>query len=177
MLLLHFVLEEKLVANKLLYNNLYSCVVVKVNHCIMLVYKFKWAMLTSVPFFFQRRWLLVRNKMGQTQSNIDLAPLINILKDINVQSTEQLDRYAQQLHDQVSIDIIPNLLNDLLLIILIMGFIALLVFGIALKNKLKRMDETLSEEDRLMRNTIRDRQYSKAMSADVNELIEIISKK
>ena len=32
MLLLHFVLEEKLVANKLLYNNLYSCVVVKVNH-------------------------------------------------------------------------------------------------------------------------------------------------
>ena len=52
MLLLHFVLEEKLVANKLLYNNLYSCVVVKVNHCIMLVYKFKWAMLTSVPFFF-----------------------------------------------------------------------------------------------------------------------------
>ena len=177
MLLLHFVLEEKLVANKLLYNNLYSCVVVKVNHCIMLVYKFKWAMLTSVPFFFQRRWLLVRNIMGQTQSNIDLAPLINILKDINVQSTEQLDRYAQQLHDQVSIDIIPNLLNDLLLIILIMGFIALLVFGIALKNKLKRMDETLSEEDRLMRNTIRDRQYSKAMSADVNELIEIISKK
>ena len=114
--------------------------------------------------------------MGQTQSNIDLAPLINILKDINVQSTEQLDRYAQQLHDQVSIDIIPNLLNDLL-IILIMGFIALLVFGIALKNKLKRLDETLSEEDRLMRNTIRDRQYSKAMSADVNELIEIISKK
>ena len=44
------------------------------------------------------------NIMGQTQSNIDLAPLINILKDINVQSTEQLDRYAQQLHDQVSID-------------------------------------------------------------------------
>ena len=127
--------------------------------------------------FFQRRWLLVRNIMGQTQSNIDLAPLINILKDINVQSTEQLDRYAQQLHDQASIDIIPNLLNDLLLIILIMGFIALLVFGIALKNKLKRLDETLSEEDRLMRNTIRDRQYSKAMSADVNELIEIISKK
>ena len=29
MLLLHFVLEEKLVANKLLYNNLYSCVVVR----------------------------------------------------------------------------------------------------------------------------------------------------
>ena len=115
--------------------------------------------------------------MGQTQSNIDLAPLINILKDINVQATEQLDRYAQQLHDHVSIDIIPNLLNDLLLIILIMGFIALLVFGIALKNKLKRLDDTLSEEDRLMRNTIRDRQYSKAMSADVNELIEIISKK
>ena len=28
-----------------------------------------------------------------------------------------------------------------------------------------------------MRNTIRDRQYSKAMSTDVNELIEIISKK
>ena len=51
MLLLHFVLEEKLVANKLLYDNLYSCVVVKVNHCAMLVYKFKWAMLTSVPFF------------------------------------------------------------------------------------------------------------------------------
>ena len=50
-LLLHFVSEEKLVANKLLYNNLYSCVVVKVNHCTMLVYKFKWAMLTSVPFF------------------------------------------------------------------------------------------------------------------------------
>ena len=114
--------------------------------------------------------------MGQTQSNIDLAPLINILKDINVQATEQLDRYAQQLHDHASIDIIPNLLNDLLLIILIMGFIALLVFGIALKNKLKRLDDTLSEEDRLMRNT-RDRQYSKAMSADVNELIEIISKK
>ena len=44
------------------------------------------------------------NIMRQTQSNIDLAPLINILKDINVQSTEQLDRYAQQLHDQVSID-------------------------------------------------------------------------
>ena len=117
------------------------------------------------------------NNMGQTQSNIDLAPLINILKDINVQSRDKLDSYAQQLHDHVSIDIIPNLLNDLLLIMLIIGFIGLLVFGIALKSQLKRMDETLSEEDRLMRNTIRDRQYSKAMSADVNELIEIISKK
>ena len=62
--------------------------------------------------FFQRRWLLVRNIMGQTQSNIDLAPLINILKDINVQSRDKLDRYAQQLHEHVSIDIIPNLLND-----------------------------------------------------------------
>ena len=39
------------------------------------------------------------NNMGQTQSNIDLAPLINILKDINVQSREKLDRYAQQLHN------------------------------------------------------------------------------
>ena len=115
--------------------------------------------------------------MGQTQSNIDLAPLINILKDINVQSREKLERYSQQLHDQVSIDIIPNLLNDLLLIMLIIGFIGLLAFGIALNNQLKRMDETLSEEDRFMRNKIRDRQYSKAMSADVNELIEIISKK
>ena len=67
MLLLHFVLEEKLVANKLLYNNLYSCVVVKVNHCIMLVYKFKWAMLTSVPFF-QRRWLLVRTSWGKLRA-------------------------------------------------------------------------------------------------------------
>ena len=76
--------------------------------------------------------------MGQTQSNIDLAPLINILKDINVQSKEKLERYSQQLHNQVSIDIIPNLLNDLLLIILIVGFIGLLVFGIALKNQLKR---------------------------------------
>ena len=71
--------------------------------------------------FFQRRWLLVRNIMGQTQSNIDLAPLINILKDINVQSRDKLDRYAQQLHEHVSIDIIPNLLNDLLLIMLIFG--------------------------------------------------------
>ena len=115
--------------------------------------------------------------MGQTQSNIDLAPLINILKDINVQSKEKLDHYAQQLHEQVSMDIIPNLLNDRLLIMLLIGFVGLLAFGIALKNKLKRMDETLSEEDRLMRNTIRDRQYSKAMSTDVNELIEIISKK
>ena len=127
--------------------------------------------------FFSASLAAGTNNMGQTQSNIDLAPLINILKDINVQSKEKLDRYAQQLHDQVSIDIIPNLLNDILLIMLIIGFIGLLVFGIALKNQLKRMDETLSEEDRLMRNTIRDRQYSKAMSADVNELIEIISKK
>ena len=133
-------------------------------------------MLTSVPFF-SASLAAGTNNMGQTQSNIDLAPLINILKDINVQSKEKLERYSQQLHDQVSIDIIPNLLNDLLLIILIIGFIGLLVFGIALKNQLKRMDETLSEEDRLMRNTIRDRQYSKAMNADVNELIEIISKK
>ena len=127
--------------------------------------------------FFSVAGCWYETKWGRLRSNIDLAPLINILKDINVQATEQLDRYAQQLHDHVSIDIIPNLLNDLLLIILIMGFIALLVFGIALKNKLKRLDDTLSEEDRLMRNTIRDRQYSKAMSADVNELIEIISKK
>ena len=81
--------------------------------------------------------------MGQTQSNIDLAPLINIFKDINVQSKEKLVHYAQQLHDQVSIDIIPNLPNDLLLIILLIGFIGLLVFGIALKNQLKRMDEPL----------------------------------
>ena len=133
-------------------------------------------MLTSVPFFSA---LLAAgtNNMGQTQSNIDFAPLINILKDINVQSRDKLERFSQQLHDQASIDIIPNLLNDLLLIMLIIGFIGPLVFGIALKNQLKRMDETLSEEDRLMRNTIRDRQYSKAMSADVNELIEIISKK
>ena len=115
--------------------------------------------------------------MGQTQSNIDLAPLINILKDINVQSKEKLDHYAQQVHEQVSIDNIPNLLNDLLLIMLLIGFVGLLIFGIALKNQLKQMDETLSEEDHLMRNTIRDRQYSKAMSTDVNELIEIISKK
>ena len=142
----------------------------------MLVYKFKWAMLTSV-LFFSASLAAGTNNMGQTQSNIDLAPLINILKDINVQSRDKLERFSQQLHDQVSIDIIPNLLNDLLLIMLIIGFIGLLVFGIALKNQLKRMDETLSEEDRLMRNTIRDRQYSKAMSADVNELIEIISKK
>ena len=133
-------------------------------------------MLTSVPFF-SASLAAGTNNMGQTQSNIDLAPLINILKDINVQSKEKLERYSQQLHDQVSIDIIPNLLNDPLLIILIIGFIGLLVFGIALKNQLKRMDEALSEEDRLMRNTIRDRQYSKAMSADVNQLIEIISKK
>ena len=133
-------------------------------------------MLTSVPFF-SASLAAGTNNMGQTQSNIDLAPLINILKDINVQSRDKLERFSQQLHDQVSIDIIPNLLNDLLLIMLIIGFIGLLVFGIALKNQLKRMDETLSEEDRLMRNTIRDRQYSKAMSADVNELIEIISKK
>ena len=102
-------------------------------------------MLTSVPFF-QRRWLLVRNIMGQTQSNIDLAPLINILKDINVQSRDKLDSYAQQLHDHVSIDIIPNLQNDLLLIMLIIGFIGLLVFGIALKSQLKRMDETLRKK-------------------------------
>ena len=117
--------------------------------------------------------------MGQTQRfsidfNIDVAPLINILKDINVQSREKLEKYARDINEKVSIDIIPNLLNDLLLII---GFVALLVFGIALQNRLKRMDETLSEEDRLMRNTIRDRQYSKAMSTDVNELNEIISKK
>ena len=36
MLLLRFVLEEKLVANKLLYNNLYFCVVVKVTLIIVL---------------------------------------------------------------------------------------------------------------------------------------------
>ena len=143
----------------------------------MLVYKLKWAMLTSVPFFFKHRWLTELMKMGQTQSNIDLAPLINILKDINVQSKEKLDHYAQQLHDQVSIDIIPNMLNDLLLIILLIGFIAILVFSISLRNSLKRLGETLGEEDRLMRTTVRDRQYSKAMSTDVNELIDILSKK
>ena len=115
--------------------------------------------------------------MGQAQSNIDLAPLINILKDINVQSREKLDEYARHLHDRVTIDIIPNILNDLLLIMLLVGFVALLVFGISLRNRLKRMDETLLEEDKLMRTTIRDKQYTKAMSADVNELIEIISKK
>ena len=120
--------------------------------------------------------------MGQTQRfsidfYIDVVPLINILKDINVQSRVKLEKYARDINEKVSIDIIPNLLNDLLLIMLLIGFVALLVFGIALQNRLKRLDETLSEEDRLMRNTIRDRQYSKAMSTDVNELIEIISKK
>ena len=97
-------------------------------------------MLTSVPFFSAS--LAARtNKMGQTQSNIDLAPLINILKDINVQSRDKLERFSQQLHDQASIDIIPNLLNDLLIIMLIIGFIGLLVFEITLKNQLKRMDD------------------------------------
>ena len=115
--------------------------------------------------------------MGQTQSNIDLAPLINILKDIKVQSREKLDHYAKQLHEQVSIDIIPNMLNDLLLIILLIGFIAILVFSISLRNSLKRLEETLGEEDSLMRITVRNRQYSKAMSTDVNELIDILSKK
>ena len=78
--------------------------------------------------------------MGQTQSNIDLAPLINLLKDINVQSREKMEKYARDINEKVSKDIIPNLLNDLLLIVLLIGFVALLVFGIALQNRLKRME-------------------------------------